>query len=280
MRWRWQARGARVLVNDLGGAVDGSQGGSVGAAQAVVDEIRAAGGTALANCTSVTDSAAVQAMVDQARTPGGASTSWSTTPASCVTRALPRWTWTTSALVVDVHVMGAAHCTEAVWDLMKAQKYGRIVFTTSSSGLFGNFGQANYGAAKMALVGLMQTLALEGEKYNIRVNALAPTAATRMTEGICCPRGAGRDPRPRPWCRACWCWRSENAPTRTILCAGRGHLGGCAHHPDRRPVPGRGQRIAPEQLAARMGRGLRGRHGEQVPRERRQGTRSAWWPWR
>src|SRR6185369_18043107 len=87
-------------------------------------------------------------------------------------------------LVMDVHLMGSVICTKAVWELMRGQKYGRIVMTTSSSGLYGNFGQANYGAAKMALVGLMQTLAIEGEKYDIRVNCLAPTAATRMTEDL------------------------------------------------------------------------------------------------
>jgi NAD(P)-dependent dehydrogenase (short-subunit alcohol dehydrogenase family) len=118
---------------------------------------------------------------------GAASTSSSTTPASCATRASPRWTLADFRLVLDVHLMGAVICTQAVWPLMRAQKYGRIVMTTSSSGLYGNFGQANYGAAKMALVGLMQTLSIEGAKDGIRVNCLAPTAATRMTEGLLPP---------------------------------------------------------------------------------------------
>ena len=126
-------------------------------------------------------------------------------------------------LVVDVHLMGAVICTKAVWELMRAQRYGRIVMTTSSSGLYGNFGQANYGAAKMALVGLMQTLAIEGEKYDIRVNCLAPTAATQMTEGVLSPESLRLlDPaRVSPGLLALV---SEDAPTRTILCAGAGNF--------------------------------------------------------
>ena len=124
-------------------------------------------------------------------------------------------------LVVDVHLMGAVHCCKAVWALMNAQKYGRIVMTTSSSGLYGNFGQSNYGAAKMALVGLMQTLALEGAKNNIHVNALAPTAATRMTEGLM-PEAALAALKPEAVVPAMLVLASRGAPTRTILCAGAG----------------------------------------------------------
>jgi NAD(P)-dependent dehydrogenase (short-subunit alcohol dehydrogenase family) len=126
-------------------------------------------------------------------------------------------------LVVEVHLMGAAVCTKAVWEIMRAQGYGRVVMTTSSSGLYGNFGQANYGAAKMALVGLMQTLALEGEKYNIRVNCLAPTAATQMTEGVLADAQlAALDPAlVSPGLLALV---GEDAPTRAILCAGAGHF--------------------------------------------------------
>jgi NAD(P)-dependent dehydrogenase (short-subunit alcohol dehydrogenase family) len=171
-----------VLVNDLGGALDGS-GGSVGAAQAVVNEIVAAGGEALANGASVTDFDAVQAMVQQAVDAWGRWTSWSTTPASCATRALPRWTWRFppgDRSAPD----GRRQLLQGRVAQMQAQNYGRIVMTTSSSGLYGNFGQSNYGAAKLAQVGLMQTLAIEGAKYGIHVNALAPTAATRMTQGL------------------------------------------------------------------------------------------------
>ncbi len=125
--------------------------------------------------------------------------------------------------VVDVHLMGAAVCTKAVWEIMRGQGYGRIVMTTSSSGLYGNFGQANYGAAKMALVGLMQTLAIEGEKYDIRVNCLAPTAATPMTTGVLSKESLDLlDPAlVSPGLLALV---GENAPTRAILCAGAGHF--------------------------------------------------------
>jgi NAD(P)-dependent dehydrogenase (short-subunit alcohol dehydrogenase family) len=124
-------------------------------------------------------------------------------------------------LVVDVHLMGAVNCSKAVWGLMNAQKYGRIVMTTSSSGLYGNFGQSNYGAAKLALVGLMQTLALEGAKNNIHVNALAPTAATRMTEGLM-PEAVLAALKPEAVVPAMLVLASRDAPTRTILCAGAG----------------------------------------------------------
>ena len=124
-------------------------------------------------------------------------------------------------LVMDVHVMGAVCCTKAVWDVMRAQNYGRIVMTTSSSGLYGNFGQANYGAAKMALVGLMQTLSIEGAKHDIRVNCLAPTAATRMMEGLMPPAMLERL-KPEAVSPAVLALVAEDAPTRAIVCAGAG----------------------------------------------------------
>jgi NAD(P)-dependent dehydrogenase (short-subunit alcohol dehydrogenase family) len=126
-------------------------------------------------------------------------------------------------LVLDVHLMGAVHCCKAVWPHMTAQKYGRIVMTTSSSGLYGNFGQSNYGAAKLALVGLMQTLAIEGAKHDIRVNCLAPTAATRMTEDLM-PAEVLRALRPEAVVPAMLVLASEAAPTRTTLCAGAGSV--------------------------------------------------------
>ena len=180
------ARGAKVLVNDLGSARDGS-GGSSAAAEAVVAEIRAAGGVAMANGASVTDPAGVQAMVDQVMAEWGRIDILVNNAGILRDKSFSKMTLDDFRLVVDVHLMGSFYTTKAVWDIMKAQNYGRIIFTTSSSGLFGNFGQANYGAAKMAVVGLMQTLSLEGEKYNVRVNCLAPTAATRMTEDLMPP---------------------------------------------------------------------------------------------
>jgi NAD(P)-dependent dehydrogenase (short-subunit alcohol dehydrogenase family) len=176
-------RGAKVLVNDLGGNVHG-EGGSVSAAQAVVDEIIKAGGEAIANGASVTDYEAVQGMVKQAMDKWGRVDILVNNAGILRDKSFSKMDIADFRLVMEVHVMGAVHCTKAVWPIMQAQNYGRVIMTTSSSGLYGNFGQSNYGAAKMALAGMMQTLSIEGEKYNIRVNSLAPTAATRMTEGL------------------------------------------------------------------------------------------------
>jgi len=215
-------RGAKVVVNDLGGARDGS-GGSATAAQAVVDEIRAAGGEAIANAASVTDFDAVQAMVQQAVDTWGRVDVLVNNAGILRDKTFAKMELADFRLVLDVHLMGAVHCTKAVWPHMTAQNYGRIVMTTSSSGLYGNFGQSNYGAAKLALVGLMQTLALEGAKHDIRVNCLAPTAATRMTEGLM-PEEVLRALQPEAVVPAMLVLASENAPTRTTLCAGAGSV--------------------------------------------------------
>lgn len=215
-------RGAKVLVNDLGGARDGS-GGSAGAAQAVVDEIRAAGGEAQANAASVTDFDAVQAMVQQAADAWGRVDILVNNAGVLRDKTFAKMDLADFRFVLEVHLMGAVHCTKAVWPYMMAQKYGRIVMTTSSSGLYGNFGQSNYGAAKLALVGLMQTLALEGAKHDIRVNCLAPTAATRMTEDLM-PAEVLRALEPEAVVPAMLALASEAAPTRTTLCAGAGSV--------------------------------------------------------
>jgi NAD(P)-dependent dehydrogenase (short-subunit alcohol dehydrogenase family) len=214
------ARGAKVLVNDLGGDVHG-EGGSVSAAQAVVNEIRAAGGEALANGASVTDFEAVKAMVQQAVDAWGRVDILVNNAGILRDKSFAKMDLADFKLVMDVHVMGAVHCTKAVWPHMQAQNYGRIVMTTSSSGLYGNFGQANYGAAKMALAGLMQTLSIEGEKHHIRVNCLAPTAATRMTEGLM-PEAVLQALDPSAVVPAMLVMASDDAPNRTIICAGAG----------------------------------------------------------
>lgn len=214
------ARGAKVLVNDLGGNVHGD-GANVSAAQAVVDEIRAAGGEAMANAASVTDFEAVQAMVAQAVQAWGRVDILVNNAGILRDKSFAKMDLADFKLVMDVHVMGAVHCTKAVWSQMQAQNYGRVVMTTSSSGLYGNFGQANYGAAKMALAGLMQTLSIEGEKNNIRVNCLAPTAATRMTEGLM-PEAVLKALDPSAVVPAMLVMASEEAPNRTIICAGAG----------------------------------------------------------
>lgn len=215
-------RGAKVLVNDLGGAVDGS-GGSVSAAQAVVDEIRAAGGEALANGASVTDLDAVQAMVQQAVDAWGRVDILVNNAGILRDKTFAKMDMADFRTVIEVHLMGAANCTKAVWPVMQAQQYGRVLMTTSSSGLYGNFGQSNYSAAKLAQVGLMQTLALEGAKFNIRVNALAPTAATRMTENLM-PEAVLAALKPEAVVPAMLVLVGEDAPTRTILCAGAGSV--------------------------------------------------------
>ena len=202
-------RGAKVLVNDLGGAVDGS-GGSVSAAQAVVDEIRAAGGEALANGASVTDFEAVQAMVQQAVDAWGRVDILVNNAGILRDKSLPRWTWQIFAWWWTC-TSWAQPTAARLWPHMVAQNYGRIVMTTSSTGLYGNFGQSNYGAAKLAQVGLMQTLAIEGAKYNIRVNALAPTAATRMTEALFPPQILDAL-KPEAVVPPCWCWRTKARP--------------------------------------------------------------------
>ena len=214
------ARGAKVVVNDLGGDVHG-EGGSPSAAQAVVDEIRSAGGEAIVNGASVTDFEAVQKMVAQAMDTWGRVDILVNNAGILRDKSFAKMDIADFRLVVEVHLMGAVHCTKAVWPIMQDQKYGRIVMTTSSSGLYGNFGQANYGAAKLALAGLMQTLSIEGEKYDIRVNCLAPTAATRMTEGLM-PQAVLDALQPQAVVPAMLVMASEDAPNRTILCAGAG----------------------------------------------------------
>jgi NAD(P)-dependent dehydrogenase (short-subunit alcohol dehydrogenase family) len=214
------ARGAAVVVNDLGAKVDGN-GGAATAANAVAEEIRKAGGRAIANGASVTDFAAVQAMVDQALGEWGRVDILVNNAGILRDKSFAKMDLADFRLVMDVHLMGAVNCTKAVWETMRARNYGRVVMTTSSTGLFGNFGQANYGAAKMALVGLMQTLSLEGAKHDIRVNCLAPTAATRMTENLM-SEAVLRQLEAGAVTPGLLALVADDAPTRAILCAGAG----------------------------------------------------------
>ena len=214
------ARGAKVVVNDLGGTLEGN-GGTPKAAQLVVDEIRAAGGEAIASGASVTDAVAVQAMVDEAMKTWGRVDILVNNAGILRDKSFAKMALDDFRLVVEVHLMGAVNCTKAVWDVMRARNYGRIVMTTSSSGLYGNFGQSNYSAAKMALVGLMQTLSIEGAKNDIRVNCLAPTAATRMTKNMM-PEAVLNLLKPEAVTPGLLALVAEDAPTRTILCAGAG----------------------------------------------------------
>jgi NAD(P)-dependent dehydrogenase (short-subunit alcohol dehydrogenase family) len=213
--------GARVVVNDLGAATPGS------AAQRVVDEIERCGGQAFADGADVCDTAQVNAMMARAVATWGRIDILVNNAGVLRDRSFAKMSLEDFRLVLEVHVMGAVHCTQAVWERMRAQKHGRIVMTTSSSGLYGNFGQANYGAAKMALVGLMQTLALEGAKHDIRVNCLAPSAATGMTAGVL-PAQALAGLAPERVSPGLVALVGDDAPTRMILLAGAGSFE-CAH---------------------------------------------------
>jgi NAD(P)-dependent dehydrogenase (short-subunit alcohol dehydrogenase family) len=205
------SKGARVVVNDL----------SQDAVDAVAREVTDAGGEALAIAGSVTDERAMAAMIVRVIDAWGRVDILVNNAGILRDKSFGKMSLDDFRLVVDVHLMGAAICTKAVWERMREQRYGRIVMTTSSSGLYGNFGQANYGAAKMALVGLMQTLAIEGEKYNIRVNCLAPSAATQMTEGVLSEESL-RVLDPALVSPGLLALVSDDAPTRAILCAGGG----------------------------------------------------------
>jgi len=214
------ARGAKVVVNDVGSALDGS-GGSGSAADKVVREIEAAGGAAIADNANVTDFAAVASMVERTKAKWGRIDILVNNAGILRDKSFAKMELADFRAVMEVHVMGAVHCTKAVWDAMRDQNYGRIVLTSSSSGLYGNFGQANYGTAKAAMVGLMNVLHHEGQKNDIRVNILSPTAATRMTD----PLLPGDDKEllvPEAVTPGLLYLVSENAPSRVMLCAGAG----------------------------------------------------------
>jgi NAD(P)-dependent dehydrogenase (short-subunit alcohol dehydrogenase family) len=210
------SKGARVLVNDLGGP-DGSS----AAAESVAAEIREAGGEAQANGANISDWDQVQAMVEQAMNAWGRIDILVNNAGILRDKSFLKMPVEDFRLVVEVHLLGSALCSKAVWGIMREQAYGRIVFTSSSSGLYGNFGQANYGAAKMAMVGLMNTLHLEGAKYNIHVNCLAPVAGTAMTEGLL-PDAVFQMLTPESVSPAVVFLCSEQAPSRRVVAAGGG----------------------------------------------------------
>ena len=204
-------RGAKLVINDLG----------ADAAQAVVEDITRAGGEAFAHGANVTDEGQVADMVGQTMDRWGRVDILVNNAGILRDKSFTKMTLDEFRLVLDVHVMGAVVCTKAVWDHMKAAHYGRIVMTSSSSGIYGNFGQSNYGAAKMGLVGLMNVLHIEGEKYGIRVNALSPTAATQMTEGLISPQALELMTTHSVSAGLSYLV-SEDAPSRLVLCAGAG----------------------------------------------------------
>lgn len=213
-------RGANVVVNDLGGSVAGA-GASMSAAQNVVEEINDNGGHAMAHGADVTNADQVADMVDQALNAFGSVDILVNNAGILRDKSFAKMDIADFALVLNVHLMGSVTCTKAVWDHMKERNYGRIAMTSSSSGIYGNFGQANYGAAKMGLVGLMNVLSIEGKKNDIRVNTLSPTAATRMTEGLL-PQAALDLMTVESVSAGLAYLVSDDAPERTILCAGAG----------------------------------------------------------
>ena len=213
-------RGAKVFVNDLGGARDGT-GASSDAAMEVVGLIQAAGGEAFAHGANVAKFDEVEDMVKQAMDKWGRVDILINNAGILRDKSFSKMDLADFQLVMDVHLMGSVNCTKAVWEIMREQNYGRIVMTTSSSGMYGNFGQTNYGAAKMAVLGFMNTLVLEGGKNNIHVNALAPTAGTRMTEDLLPPPVLDLMTAESVSAGALVLC-DEAAPTRTILCAGAG----------------------------------------------------------
>ena len=215
-------RGARVVVNDLGGAVDGSGGGSQ-AAQAVVAEIKALGGEAIGNGGSVSDREGAQSIVRDAVAAFGTVDILINNAGILRDKSFAKMPLDDFELVLKVHLLGSVYCTQAAWPVMADKGYGRIVMTTSSSGLYGNFGQSNYGAAKMGLVGLMNTLKLEGERKGIRVNTVAPVAATRLSADLGMPEAVFNALKPELVTPAVLYLASDEAPSGMIIEAGAGY---------------------------------------------------------
>jgi NAD(P)-dependent dehydrogenase (short-subunit alcohol dehydrogenase family) len=249
------ARGAKVIVNDLA-AADGSN----IAADAVVSEIVAAGGEAIANGSNVANFDEIQSMVDIAMSRWGRVDILVNNAGILRDKSFAKMSHEDFQSVINVHLNGSFNCSKAVWDIMRQQNFGRIVMTTSSSGLYGNFGQSNYGAAKMAVVGLMNTLVLEGEKYDIRVNSLAPAAGTRMTEGLIDDK-AFELLTTESVTAGLLVLCSEESPNRMILCSGAGGYA-AAHLYETEGVYLRPSEQTPENVLAQLD-AINSRNGEQ-----------------
>ena len=223
-------RGAKVVVNDLGGAGDGT--GSGDAADAVVEEIRAAGGVAIANKASVSDKAGAKSIIDDAVAEFGTVDILVNNAGILRDKSFKKLELADWDIVMDVHLNGTAYVTHAAWPIMYDKNYGRIVMTSSTSGIYGNFGQANYGAAKMGMLGLINVLAIEGASKNVRVNGLAPGAETRLIGTIPGREVDPENPRPEAHPRlvtpAVLLLCSEDAPTGRIVQAGSGKFSTCA----------------------------------------------------
>ncbi len=253
-------RGAKVVVNDLGGSRDGT--GHSDAALKVVEEIEAMGGEAMSNGGSVTDYDQMVEMVAKAKERFGTVHVLINNAGVLRDKSFAKMEPEDFKFVVDVHLNGSANCTKAVWDTMREQNYGRILMTASSTGLFGNFGQANYGAAKLGLAGLTKTLYLEGAKYNVRVNTIAPVAGTRMTEDIF-PEAAFALFKPEAVAPAALYLVSEDSPTNAIVGAGAGVFH-ATYVTMTKGVRLQGDELTPEGIAAHWEQ-ITDRSGEIVP---------------
>jgi NAD(P)-dependent dehydrogenase (short-subunit alcohol dehydrogenase family) len=242
------ARGAKVVVNDLGGARDGT-GGSLSAAQEVVNHINAAGGEAIADGANVTSEEDVAAMVKAAMDQWGRVDILVNNAGILRDKTFAKMTIADFRSVIDVHLIGTAICTHAVWPIMREQAYGRIICTSSPSGRHGIFGQANYGAAKAGMIGFMNALHLEGAKYNIHINLLSPSAKTRMTEDIGIPEAILDQMTPEAITAAMLFLVSDDAPSRAMVsCAAGGYARGYVVETDGIYLPPEKQ--TPEEIAA------------------------------
>ena len=240
-------RGAKVVVNDLGGSVDGS--GASDAANEVVDIIKSEGGEAIANGASVTDLDAVKEMTNQTIEKWGRIDILINNAGILRDKSFHKVTLEDFNLVMDVHFQGSLNCTHTIFPIMREQEYGRIVFTSSSSGVFGNFGQTNYGSAKMAMVGLMNTLKIEGQSKNVFTNSITPVAYTRMTEGLI-PEDFGKNLQPEFVTPAVIYLSSENAPNGVIMAAGAGVFSRIFIHETMGVSLGMSEDMTPENIEA------------------------------
>ena len=240
-------RGAKVVVNDLGGNVDGS--GASDAANEVVELIKSEGGVAISNGASVTDLDAVKTMVNQTMEEWGRIDILVNNAGILRDKSFHKVTLDDFNLVMDVHFQGSLNCTHTIFPIMREQEYGRIIFTSSASGVYGNFGQTNYGSAKMAMIGLMNTLKLEGQNKNIFTNSITPVAYTRMTEGLI-PEDFGKNLRSEFITPAVIYLASDQAPNGVTIAAGAGVFSRILIHETMGVSLGMGEDMTPENIHA------------------------------
>ena len=240
-------RGAKVVVNDLGGSVDGS--GASDAANEVVELIKSEGGEAISNGASVTDLVAVKAMVNKTMEEWGRIDILVNNAGILRDKSFHKVTLDDFNLVMDVHFQGSLNCTHTIYPIMREQEYGRIIFTSSASGVYGNFGQTNYGSAKMAMIGLMNTLKLEGQNKNIFTNSITPVAYTRMTEGLI-PEDFGKNLSSEFITPAVIYLASEEAPNGVTIAAGAGVFSRILIHETMGVSLGMGEDMTPENIHA------------------------------